>query len=1217
MLNTSMLMKIQHLLRFRPITLLLAFLGIFQLSAYGQSPANTSLLWEITGKGLRTPSYVFGTMHVSKKLAFNLSDSFYLAIQRVQQVALEINPETWQDQLVALNNMRTAISGYVTSQGNDYLNENSFRLNDFREDLKALLQNQAPVMNMLLYRSNQTKDDYEEDTFLDLYIYQIARKLGKQATGLESLIGSEKLLLEANIAAATDKKNRSYASEGTNATRLAEEMENAYRRGDLEALDSIDRLMIPGNAFRDVFIIRRNHIQANAMDSLMQSGSLFAGVGASHLPGKEGVLALLQQKGYQVRPVMLTGTASIKPNRYEDRVVPQINRVNWSADSLFRVSLPGSMYQMETEYPVLNRWQYADMANGVYYNVTRIPTYAAFRQQSVSRLIDQADSLLFENIPGKIQDKVFFRQTPFDGIEVSSRTRRGDWQRLRFYFTPFEIILFKISGPEKLVQDSIGNRFFQSIGFNLQRMQQSKYNAGASQELFNRQTTPERWECTFIDTTSKQTSLILRTALHQTAFLDEDSINIRLMETSFLGNLENLQVHQRNWVHWKNRLCLESLVQSNNCWYRLRLWQQGSCLLLMANSSADSARLSLAVFDSLTIGQPTPIPWQWQEDTVLQMRIPASPLITLDADYRRLGTDDRLKALNFFTTQDNFRYWPKEQAAVFTHAAEGRWYEVVRQPFPHYFYIRDSALFFRQWLESYEQDNGFVRRGQPQFFQRHGCPAMRFSMGDTGSSRTLEYLMLYDGDAYYTLTATDDTAHTSAYWINPVFEGLTLLHPTDYRIRLRSRTNELLEDLSSADSTRFNRARLSLPYVNIGKEGHGVLQQALKQLSPAQPHYFEIKTKLLSNWAMVSDLNPKELAEATQQQYKLAGDTVMFQYELIRALADQQTKPAYRILRQILVEDPPVFENRYDYNELFNKLADSLPVAATLFPDILHLYGNNDWKMHLAKLLVTCADSGYIKPKQYSRYQEAILLDALTAWKKERIKEEKKRMEEAQQQNTDEPQRVYQDADDQSLLYFVQLLLPFYESQPKVKELVNRMLDSPDPEWQLALISGCLKHNILVPPHLIAQLAASERYAAGLYAVLTSVHQEELFPKERYSQEYMARSLLAASNDFDRMDSIVCLHKQKMVLYGKPGWLYIYKYRIVPDMPWKLAFSGLQPLNEAKVDTKPRLLTLTDVRWKEGKPLIEQITDPLNRQLFPLYPAGRRFFYNENSLLGY
>src|SRR4051812_13165859 len=56
-----------------------------------------SLLWEITGKGAGKPSYLFGTMHVSSKMVFNLSDSFYLGIKNAQIVALETNPGTWQE----------------------------------------------------------------------------------------------------------------------------------------------------------------------------------------------------------------------------------------------------------------------------------------------------------------------------------------------------------------------------------------------------------------------------------------------------------------------------------------------------------------------------------------------------------------------------------------------------------------------------------------------------------------------------------------------------------------------------------------------------------------------------------------------------------------------------------------------------------------------------------------------------------------------------------------------------------------------------------------------------------------------------------------------------------------------------------------------------------------------------------------------------------------
>ncbi len=58
-----------------------------------------SLLWEITGNGMKKPSYLIGTMHVSSKLAFNLPDSFYIAIRNAQMVALETNPETWQEDM--------------------------------------------------------------------------------------------------------------------------------------------------------------------------------------------------------------------------------------------------------------------------------------------------------------------------------------------------------------------------------------------------------------------------------------------------------------------------------------------------------------------------------------------------------------------------------------------------------------------------------------------------------------------------------------------------------------------------------------------------------------------------------------------------------------------------------------------------------------------------------------------------------------------------------------------------------------------------------------------------------------------------------------------------------------------------------------------------------------------------------------------------------------
>src|SRR5438552_2490651 len=75
------------------------FIGIIFLfsaktfsQAKGKFPA---LLWEITGNGLTKPSYLYGTMHVSNKLAFHLSDSFFIALKNADIVALETNPQDW------------------------------------------------------------------------------------------------------------------------------------------------------------------------------------------------------------------------------------------------------------------------------------------------------------------------------------------------------------------------------------------------------------------------------------------------------------------------------------------------------------------------------------------------------------------------------------------------------------------------------------------------------------------------------------------------------------------------------------------------------------------------------------------------------------------------------------------------------------------------------------------------------------------------------------------------------------------------------------------------------------------------------------------------------------------------------------------------------------------------------------------------------------------
>src|SRR5882757_10729797 len=122
--------------------LVICSLGMFFSVCNGQKKTTgkyPSLLWEITGNGLKKPSYLFGTMHVSSKMVFHLSDSFYLDIKNSDVVALELDPQLWQDQLFRFENMQSNLRYYTQGAPNDFINERSFQLEKYEDRLKNAL----------------------------------------------------------------------------------------------------------------------------------------------------------------------------------------------------------------------------------------------------------------------------------------------------------------------------------------------------------------------------------------------------------------------------------------------------------------------------------------------------------------------------------------------------------------------------------------------------------------------------------------------------------------------------------------------------------------------------------------------------------------------------------------------------------------------------------------------------------------------------------------------------------------------------------------------------------------------------------------------------------------------------------------------------------------------------------------------------------------------
>src|SRR6476619_3536016 len=98
--------------KFAVLFFLFFYSFIFLSAQTVQTSKYPSLFWEITGNGMKKPSYLFGTMHVSNKMVFHLSDSFYTAMQQVDVVALEQNPYFWQRDMMQMNEAQNAVKSY-------------------------------------------------------------------------------------------------------------------------------------------------------------------------------------------------------------------------------------------------------------------------------------------------------------------------------------------------------------------------------------------------------------------------------------------------------------------------------------------------------------------------------------------------------------------------------------------------------------------------------------------------------------------------------------------------------------------------------------------------------------------------------------------------------------------------------------------------------------------------------------------------------------------------------------------------------------------------------------------------------------------------------------------------------------------------------------------------------------------------------------------------
>ncbi|BAV04661.1 lipoprotein [Filimonas lacunae] len=1187
-----------------------------------------SLLWEITGNGLEKPSYLFGTMHVSSKMVFHLSDSFYHAIQGCDVVALELNPYFWQRDMMKMEGDQRNLTEYISKTPGNFMLESSFRLMRYEDNLKAALTEDPTLINGLLYRSVQSQADYEESTYLDLYIYQTGRKLGKQPGGVEDYYEAERLQFEAYQDMAKEKNKKRPDTDGESMQNISKKLQEAYRRGDLDMLDSLEKLTSVSAAFNEKFIYKRNEIQANSMDTIMRHRALFVGVGAAHLPGERGVIELLRKKGYRLRPVIMQDRDATRKEAIDKMRVPVAFNQVTTDDGIIAMQLPGPLYKRSDTYVSMNNgsWQYADMDNGAYYMLTRVKTHAAVTGDSKKEVVKKIDSLLYENIPGRIIKKTAIVKNGYPGFDITNRTRRGDLQRYNILVTPFEVLVFKMSGNDDYVDGAEAHTFFSSIqvGNNEKKWQQFTPSYGDFSVLLPQQpvvrkntgTTDRlaRWEYEAEDSTTQTACFIWKKTIANYSFLEEDTFDLSLLEQS-LKKSECISRQLKREQHLQNgypALDMSFELKSGQL-LKARAVLRGAHYYLVAATAPKKneavVNKYLESFQLTDFTYATPVLYA---DTSLHFTVKTAVQPTLDTTLVRMMN----RALNesfLDDTYNQYSYWPAERFAGFRADSTGEVITVRVQQYPKYFYSKDTVKFWREELNE-KQYKDRVVTAKTRLQLPNGTIGYQLEIQDTNTSKKIIRRHLLKDNYTFCISAFINTIRPSSSFVKDFFNSFTpedsVLGPSVFE----NKVNKFFADYYSKDTAVRKKASAAISNVYFSIADTGRLQEAIDRLQYGNKNYFDVKNRFINEFGFLKDsCCVDKVVQQLERLYNKTADTSYFQDEVLRALARLKNKISYAKLKELLLQDPPILTNRFDQNALFNHLEDSLELTRSLFPELLQLASLEDYKTPVIRLLRKMADSGQIAAKDYETYYSKIYFDAKIELKRQQGRDEKtlEKQSELDENDGDSYERgINNDLSSSDLANYAVLIAPYYNKNAAVPRYFERLLQSKDPEVQCQAALIMLKNNYKVSDTIWRWLAAKEDYRARLLELLEDIKRKDLFPATYKKQDLVARAVLMHAEGYARLDTIAVLSTQKVRLKEKEGIVYFFKYRVKKGDEWKLGISGLQPVNTKEVSSGDDLVSMTNRKLKTGDELKEQLDTELRKLVYALRPSAAEFFEN-------
>lgn len=269
-------------------------------------PTEKSLAWKISGKGLKKPSYLYGTIHMIPKSEFELPGAIREGLDNVDRVTFEIDMKEMTNIVSQMGLItKSFMAGGKTLK--DLLNAEDYALVKAKMAEKGLpggmFERMKPMFLSTLFTSDEEGGAGAENiTSVEMELYKMSKRRKLESGGLET--AAYQMAVFDSIPYTVQAKMlvdglRSMDSIDTGASQL-DDMLRMYREQDITAMQAMIGEDSGMGQYEDILLKKRNQNWIPVMSRMMADKPTLFAVGAGHLGGEYGVVALLRRAGYRV-----------------------------------------------------------------------------------------------------------------------------------------------------------------------------------------------------------------------------------------------------------------------------------------------------------------------------------------------------------------------------------------------------------------------------------------------------------------------------------------------------------------------------------------------------------------------------------------------------------------------------------------------------------------------------------------------------------------------------------------------------------------------------------------------------------------------------------------------------------------------------------------------------------------------------------------------------